>query len=234
MAERPIFVPATEVEGYVKQVNFEIPWAGGFAEVQKQKNIRALHNAAEKAGYFPLLEISSKSDVKAGRHLSAFHLKVLFEGEKIPLENAYQGSKVFEDGGPFTDLYRVEPRKAKRDPRLKESGPLIGFRFEGRDFPLKPMTVFYDWLYLRAIFPHREWLMKRITVDINYSGFTDIEFNPAKSINCQAKSCALFVALTREAKLESYMASPDIFVRNMAAHTPKTFDEWKQRRLKIV
>jgi hypothetical protein len=234
MAERPIFVPTAEDKGYVQQVNFDIPWAGGFAEVQKKKNVIALHNAAEKAGYAPLLEISSKSEVKAGRHLSAFHLKVSFEGGEIALENAFQGSKIFEGGGPFTDLYRVEPREAKRDPRLKESGPLIGFRFEGRDFPLSPKTVFYDWLYLRAIFPHREWLMKRITVDVAYAGFTDIEFNPAKSINCQAKSCALFVVLMREAKLENYMTSPDIFVREMTAHAPRTFDEWKQRRLKIA
>jgi hypothetical protein len=27
-----------------------------------------------------------------------------------------------------------------------------------------------------------------------YVGFTDIEFNPSKSINCQARSCALFVS----------------------------------------
>lgn len=234
MAERPIFIPTTEEAGYVKRLDFEIPWAGGFAEAQKQKNIRALHDAAQSAGYFPLLEISSKSDVKVGRHLSAFHLKVLFEGGEIPLENAYQGSKVFEDGGPFTDLYRVEPRHAKRDPRLRESGPLIGFRFEGLDFPLTPKTVFYDWLYLRAIFTHREWLMKRITVDVAYAGFTDIEFNPAKSINCQAKSCALFVVLMREEKLENYIASPDTFVQSMAAHVPATFDEWKQSRLKIA
>jgi hypothetical protein len=234
MAERPIFVPITEDGGYVRQVDFEIPWAGGFAEVQKQKNIRALHSAAEKGGYFPLLEISSKSDVKVGRHLSAFHLKVTLNGGEIPLENAYQGSKVFEDGGPFRDLYSLEPREAKRDPRLRASGPLVGFRFEGRDFPLDPKTVFYDWLYLRAIFPYREWVMKRITVDVEYAGFTDIEFNPAKSINCQAKSCALFVVLMREAKLETYMASPETFVLNMAAHTPRTFNEWKQRRLKIA
>ncbi|MDY6964058.1 MAG: hypothetical protein SV862_19430, partial [Pseudomonadota bacterium] len=83
MAVRPIFVPTTEAAGYVKQVDFEIPWAGGFAEVQKQKNVRALHKAAERAGYFPLLEISSKSEIKAGRHLSAFHLKVSFEGSQI-------------------------------------------------------------------------------------------------------------------------------------------------------
>lgn len=218
MAERPIFVPTSERDGYVKRLNFEIQWASGFAVVQKQKNIRALHNAAERAGYAPLLEISSKSDVKAGRHLSAFHLRVPFKDGSIPLENAFQGSKIFRDGGPFVDLYFVEPREAKRDPRLKDSGPLVGFLFEGINFPLNPTTVFYDWLYLRAVTPHRDWLMRRITVDVNYAGFTDIEFNPSKSVNCQAKSCALFVTLMREHKLETYTESPEFFVSKIAQH----------------
>ncbi|MGO7837065.1 DarT1-associated NADAR antitoxin family protein [Rhizobium johnstonii] len=218
MAERPVFVPTNEREGYVKQLDFNIAWAGGFAAVQKQKNIRSLHNAAERRGYAPLLEVSSKSDEKAGRHLSAFHLRVPFEDDSIPLENAFQGSKVFEDGGPFIDLYHVDPREAKRDARLKEAGRLVGFRFESTDFPLTPTTIFYDWLYLSAVLPYREWLMKRITSDVEYAGFTDIEFNPAKSVNCQAKSCALFVSLMRENKLEQYMASPEIFISSIEKH----------------
>ncbi|MEP1208645.1 MAG: hypothetical protein ABJM29_19770 [Rhizobiaceae bacterium] len=237
MAERPIFIPTSEQDGYVKQLNFEIPWAGGFAIVQKQKNIRSLHRAAEQAGYTPLLEISSKSNVKAGRHLSAFHLRLPFENGSISLENAFQGSKIFEHGGPFIDLYCKEPREAKRDFRLKESGRLLGFRFEGIDFPLKPMTVFYDWLYLRAVYPHREWLMKRLTKQVKYAGFTDIEFNPAKSLNCQAKSCALFVALMRESKLESYMHSSEFFINRIAQHTPDSRPQethWKQQQLNIV
>ena len=122
MAERPIFVPTTEKNGYVRRIDFDIPWAGGFAEVQKKKNIRSLHDAAKKAGFEPLLEVSSKSGEIAGRHLSAFHLVVMSKFGNMPLENAFQGSKVFERGGPYTDLFEVEPREAKRDPRLRESG----------------------------------------------------------------------------------------------------------------
>lgn len=51
MAERPIFIPTSEEDGYVRRIDFEIPWAGGFAEVQKKKNIRSLHDAAKAAGY---------------------------------------------------------------------------------------------------------------------------------------------------------------------------------------
>jgi hypothetical protein len=219
MAERPIFIPATEDEGYVKRLEFDIPWAGGFAEVQKKKNIRSLHEAAKKAGYVPLLEVSTRSEETAGRHLSAFHLRVMSSTGEMPLENAFQGSKVFERGGPYTDLYNVEPRVAKRDMRLRESGALIGFEFDGFEFPLKPITVFYDWLYLNAVFPHRAWLKNRVDGEMRYAGFTDIEFNPKKSVNCQAKSCALFVSLMRETKLEAYLETPEDFIAAMVSHS---------------
>ncbi|MCO5064310.1 MAG: hypothetical protein M9924_07810 [Rhizobiaceae bacterium] len=236
MAERPIFVPSSEDRGYVRRLDFDIPWAGGFAEVQKKKNIRSLHDAAKKAGYSPLLEVSSKSDEIAGRHLSAFHLRVMTHVGDMPLENAFQGSKVFEHGGPYTDLYDVDPREAKRDPRLRGSGALIGFRFEGFDFPLNPTTVFYDWLYLNAIFPHRLWLKNRIDGEVKYDGFTDISFNPSKSINCQAKSCALFVVLMREDKLERYLETPETFIAAMAAHSNPPVEHQshlKQARLRV-
>jgi hypothetical protein len=103
----------------------------------------------------------------------------------VPLECAFQGSKIFERGGPYTDLYAADVRDAKRDPRLHSSGRLVGFNFENLCFPLEPKTAFYDWLYLNALLPHRDWLTRLR----RFVGFTDIEFNPARSINCQARSC---------------------------------------------
>jgi hypothetical protein len=156
-----------------------------------------------------MLEISSKSEDKLGQHLSAFHLKVHEDrlGE-IRLEAAFQGSKVFEHGGPYTDLYPAEGREAKRDSRLQNSGQLTAFRFNNYSFPLEPKTTFYDWLYVSAIYPHREWLERLY----KYDAFSDIEFNPAKSINCQARSCALFVALMKEGLLQEAIGSPEGFV----------------------
>ena len=211
MAERPIFIPATETKQLVREIYFDLKWNPGFAEVQKKKNIKALHEAAAEGGYSPLLEISSKSETKLGRHLSAFHLKVKDDkGREMRLEAAFQGSKVFENGGPFTDLYGAEGKDAKRDPRLQQSGRLTGFRFSGYSFPLEPKTIFYDWIYVTAIYPHREWLRDNV---LSYAGFTDIEFNPAKSINCQARSCALFVSLMRNERLEESVFSPEAFIK---------------------
>jgi hypothetical protein len=207
MAERPVFIPLEGARELVKEAYFNITWNPGFASVQKKKNIDALHRAAALSGYAPLLEISTKSEHKLGQHLSAFHLKVRDVGTEITLESAFQGSKIFERGGPYTDLYRAEGRIAKRDPRLHESGRVTGFRFNGFSFPVEPKTVFYDWLYVNAIYPHREWLERLFA----YAGFTDIEFNPSKSINCQARSCALFVSLMRNKQLHQAVASPQEF-----------------------
>ena len=209
MAERPIFVPDEDAPGLVREIPFSIIWAGGFAPVQKKKNIKALHEAAADGGFPELLEISTKSDEKLGQRLSAFSL--MFHSEElgdIPLECAYQGSKVFEHGGPYTDLYNVDVRTAKRDPRLRESGRIVGFLFDGFNFPLEPKTVFYDWLYINTILTHRDWL-KRLE---KYTGFTDIEFNPSKSINCQARSCALFVSLMQMDLLDESIRSPKKFI----------------------
>jgi hypothetical protein len=76
MAERPAFIPLPGTRELVKEEYFTITWSPGFAPIQKKKNVIALHEAARRSGYSPLLEISSKSDEKVGQHLSAFHLRV--------------------------------------------------------------------------------------------------------------------------------------------------------------
>jgi hypothetical protein len=213
MAERPVYIPAPESPQLVEERFFTIKWSPGFALSQKEKNIVALHEAAKAGGLDPLLEISSKSSLKTGRHMSAFHITVdTKELGAIKLELAFQGSKVFERGGPFTDLYRKgekEIGEAKRDPRLKESGRLIGFRFEGVDFPTEPKTAFYDWLYCSFLSKHRDWAVSLY----KYAGFTDVEFNPHRSINCQARSAALFLSLMKRGQLDEALQSPCDFVR---------------------
>lgn len=216
MAERPIFVPAPDSDEFVKEIFFELTWNPGFADVQKKKNVRALHAAAAAGGFAPLLEISTKSDCERGRHMSAFHMTVPTKQHgRIKLELAFQGSKVFERGGPFTDLYTTGPKeigRAKRDPRLKESGPLVGFRFEGVEFPTEPKTVFYDWLYCSFLADYRDWAPKLYA----YAGFTDIEFNPRRSINCQARSAALFLSLMRRGELDESLQSPERFIETLS------------------
>jgi type I restriction enzyme M protein len=207
MAQRPVFV-ATDFGSFydVKMVDFV--YNGGFAVSQKQKNIVALHEGFKK-GYpeARVLEISSKSLQPLGVQLSAFNLMKFVPsiGKSIPVENVFQGGKVFTAGGPFTDLYDKTPKEAKRDERLRSSGGITGFYFEGENFPTKPMHAFYDWIYISALMENEE-LAEAIT---EFDAFTDIEFNPQKSINCQALSAALFVGLKRSGKLEGIKCFED-------------------------
>ena len=125
------------------------------------------------------------------------------------LECAYQGSKVFQYGGPFTDLFTVAPREAKNDIRLKKSGDLIGLEFMGKPYPLSPKNAFYDWLYFRSLFRHRRW----ISENTSYEGYTDIEFNPAKSVNCQARAFAEFMSLLERGELKDSVRDFDYFTK---------------------
>lgn len=195
MAQRPVFIPVKKAP-FVDVFMPEFVWNGGFAVSQKQKNITALHRAFEQR--FPerkVLEISSKSMQESGVQLSAFHLKkfVPTSGKSIPVECAFQGSKRFSAGGPYKDLYEASAKNAKGDPRLRQSGSLKSFIYEGKEFPLSPTTAFYDWLYINALLENPD-LAQSI---LQYDAFTDIEFNPGKSLNCQAQSAAMFLSLSR-------------------------------------
>ena len=195
MAKRPIFTPNFDECPYVDVVDIEFRWHSGFAKSQMQKSIASLHEATEKLGIAPILEISSKSMLPLGVSLSAFNLLLeIPNGQKINVECAYQGSKVFENGGPYHELYSVSSRAAKTDERLRNSGKLIAFNFCGEEFPTEPKTAFYDWLYMTALYQKKTDLVKELEV---FQGFSDIVFNPNRSINCQARAAALFVSLSK-------------------------------------
>ncbi len=230
MAERPVFIPVCQKDHLVEEINISFKWNPGFAPVQKKKNIMALHEATSKKGYAPLLEVSSKSENKLGQRLSAFSLKIKTDLGEISIESAFQGSKVFESGGPYTDLYTKSSREAKKDKRLKESGRLIGFDFMGNKWKLVPKTAFYDWLYITTLYPHREYLEKNL---FKYKGFTDIEFNPKKSINCQARTCALLVSLMKLNLLEYAISSQEAFIETISSDSfrKKHSIDLKQRYL---
>lgn len=194
MAKRPIFIPNFSGFPFVDSVDIEFRWYPGFSKSQLQKSIRSLHETAHKQGIAPILEISRKSASKLGVRLSAFNLPLeTANGQVTSVECAYQGSKIFENGGPYHDLYSVPSRAAKTDGRLRESGRLIAFNFCEEDFPIEPKTAFYDWLYLRALYQQKTDLLKELS---SFQGFSDIVFNPKRSLSCQARAAALFVSLS--------------------------------------
>lgn len=181
MAKRPAWTVET---GMIIRRDFEFGWNGGFAVSQKRKNINALHQSIETATGMKALEISSKGEVVLGSQLSAFNLR----SNGIYLENIFQSSKKYEHGGPYTDLLDVSPKEAKRDERHGASGRLTAFVKDGVEWPLEPRTAFYDYIYVSAV-------LENFGSGLDLSGyqwFTDIEFNPDKSINCQARAAAIY------------------------------------------
>lgn len=196
MSKRPVFEPETEGNNLVTKHIIEFTWYPGFAKEQKQKSLESLHVETKKnTNINTILEISTKSKESLGINASAFNIKIKTKkGLTASVESFYQGSKVFENGGPYKDLYECSSLDSKKDERLKSSGELIGFEFEETKWGLN--DHFYDWLYLNALLQN-----KNISDQIlNYDAFTDIEFNPKKSYNCQAYSAALY----KSAKLRRY------------------------------
>nr|MBC8551978.1 hypothetical protein [Candidatus Brocadiales bacterium] len=209
MAIRPIFVPRAGGSTLVDEIEIEFKWFPGFSVSQKHQSINSLHDGARRSSLDRVLEVSTKAPDPLGARYSAFKLKVAHDDcDFIPLECAFQGSKVFANGGPFTDLYFGTPIEAKKDPRLKISGKLEGFDYEGDFWGLLPRTAFYDFLYLNSL-KNGNNLLHSLQ---EYDGFSDIEFNPKKSINCQARSCALAVALELRGDLDLILSSKELFL----------------------
>jgi hypothetical protein len=219
MAQRPIFTPV-DSPPFSFERSLEFQWFPGLSTAQQRRSIAALHESASVVGIAPLLEISSKSTNSVGVRLSAFNLMVRFGDTTACVEAWFQGGKVFEHGGPFLEFLRMQGREIKVDERLRSSGRLREFRLGSEIWPLSPRTAFYDWLYLHALVQNPV-LSEQLH---RFSGFTDIAFNPGRSLNCQARSAALFVGLARAGRLDVIGQGRDAFVAEVYGHSEASAD----------
>jgi len=156
--------------------------------------------------------VSSESDDPLGAHISASNLAV--EDDRsylVPLNAAYQGSKVFTGGGPYTDIYLCSEQEIADDSRLVDSGNLAGFRFAGLEWGLKSGTMFYDWLTLQAV--HRNPKLRRGIR--RFKGFTDIGCRFDDDTVCHARSCALYVALLEKKLIDDVVADQNLFIETL-------------------
>lgn len=214
MAKRPIFV-AHNHSPFFTEIQTEFQYFSGFSLSQHQKSIQSLHN--EFVSVYPaykgkILEISTKSPIPLGRQLSAFNLTYKCKDDTYrPLEVVFQASKLFENGLQYFDLLDKSPFDVKHDQRLRGSGRIIEFRLDDTVFPTVPSTFFYDWLYTNAIYSNHD-LQNDL---LSYSAFSDIAFNPQRSINCQARSAAIVIGLICANKLDEAMSSPETFKRTV-------------------
>ena len=78
---------------------------------------------------------------------------------------------------------------------------MIGFKYNEVEYPISPVTAFYNWIYINAL------AKSELSDDVlKYDAFTDIEFNDKRALNCQARAAALYVAIVRR-KMENYFLS---------------------------
>ena len=211
MAERPVFI-VLEAFPFVKTETVEFVYYPGFSMKQMRKSIRSLHDSfvqrcPEYSGL--VLEISSKSETPPGVRLSAFNLLyTLSDGRKRTVESIFQSGKCFENGRQYTELLDMPSAEAKRFEALHTSGGVVRFRLENEWFPAKPLRFFYQWLYVNALHQNPD-LADEV---MRYRAFTDIAFNPRKSLNCQAGAAALYAALRASGNLEEALRSPESFL----------------------
>tara|TARA_B100000242_G_scaffold256863_1_gene200450 strand:+ start:1155 stop:1826 length:672 start_codon:yes stop_codon:yes gene_type:complete len=193
MSERPVFIPSKEDNKHVETINITFNWFSGFSVSQKRKSIKSLHQGIfNKTGIKEILEISTKSENELGVKSSAFNLRLKIGDVTGTVESIYQGSKIFKNGGPYCDIYSKSSYDAKKDERIKTSGELKEFSFQNETWGVN--ENFYDWLYLNALNQNIE-IKENL---LNFNAFTDIEFNPKKSYNCQAFSAALFCSFYKK------------------------------------
>ncbi len=209
MANRPYFSICEDGNSFYKEKSVDFEYFSGFSIVQKHKSISSLHESILKVKpNAKILEVSRKSENPLGNSLSAFNLLYEFDdGRKVPLENVFQSSKVFRNGGPYLELLNVTPVEAKRYEKLKTSGELTKFVLNGEEWPLEPKTMFYDYIYIKSLLSNKN-LCEQL---LNFDTFTDIEFNPKKSFNCQARSVAICVSLLKSRRIHDYLQDKDLF-----------------------
>ena len=209
MAKRPYFTISDTSDEFYKEYSCEFEFYTGFALSQKQKSVKSLHEQILKR--YPnrkILEVSRRSENSLGIALSAFNLKFLnIDNKEYPVECVFQSSKVFANGQQYCDLLYKTASEAKTDKRLKNSGPLIKFSLNGNDWELEPKTYFYDFIYISALYRNKE-VCKQL---LEFDTFTDIEFNPQKSFNCQARSVAIAVSLLKNNLIEKYLSDKNLF-----------------------
>ena len=211
---------------FVKQIQVDIPQykpevdlSEGKAKVDDiERSIKQFHaRMAEilRISEDEILEVSTASADELGRQLSAFNLKVRGKsGQELgTVESLYQGSKVFEKGGPYKDLYGKKSFEAKGDERLKKSGKLTGFDFGGRKFDAGQDHNFYNWLYLNSLVREMPDIGSQIG---KYKGFTDIYGKSGNAM--QSEAVAIASSLAKQGKLTpEFLADP----QNLRAETEK-------------
>ncbi len=209
MANRPVFV-CTDKFPWFKKVDITFTWNSGFSLAQKQKNINAIHEGyVTRFPDSPILEVSDKCELELGKQLSMNSLTMKSPDEQLfVVENLFYSAQVFEHGGPYLEFMTDSPQDWKTERRLRLSGPMIGYSLFDIDYPKHPQDIFFDYVYIRALMDNPD-LADAI---MDYEAFSDIEFNPERSLTCQARAAAMYVSLRKEDQLDQCVDFESFYV----------------------
>ena len=201
MAEKSVFISKTEYP-FFEEIYVNIDWFGGFAMSQKRKCQIGLHQNFLMA--YPdkkVLEISSTSLMSLGSRLSAMNLSKRTQKGLTTVESAFQSSRIYDDGmrtvGPFPAYLFLPGRECKKLVKEASKGMhSCRYEFDGMSFyaPAWHISQFYDFLYLNALLEPENEEVRELLIKEGYTAFTDLA---TKSLNCQARSAAIFVGLIR-------------------------------------
>ena len=201
MAEKSVFISKSEYP-FFEEVHVNIDWFGGFALSQKRKCQIGLHQNFLIA--YPdekILEISSSSLMSIGMKLSAMNLSKRTRKGLTTVESAFQSSRIYSDGlrtvGPFPEYLFLSGRECKKLVKEASKGMhSYRYEFDGLTFyaPAHHISQFYDFLYLNALLEPENKEVREKLLQEGYAAFTDLA---TKSLNCQARSAAIFVGLVR-------------------------------------
>lgn len=190
MAERHFW---TIVGDKIAKGLISFKWEPGLSLSQGRKSCTHLHHAIDFECDLLSLDISRASTTKLGASLSAFNL--MWKGRTV--ECWYQGSKVYSKAGPMHKLYNASSAEAKLNRKDSSLGTLVGFNLDGVEFPMKPRTVFYDYLYLNG-------LLEKFGDSLDLSAFT--AFTDIKAVTsidaCQARAVCEYKLLKELGKLD--------------------------------
>jgi hypothetical protein len=198
MATRTICFPISGYP-YCKEQPVTFTWIKG----SKRQNIRAVHDAVHTTDPdFSILEVSSASVQPEGEAVSSLRLLLHLDSvaQDVPISTVFEAAKVFEHGGPFTDLLTCEPPKVHKDTRLRTNGALLRYSLEGNEYPIEPYPdSFFEWLYCRALkqFPEKAAQLSR------YNAFSDIAAaaDSKKYYGDSSRAAAIYVGLAAAGKL---------------------------------
>lgn len=221
MAKRYIYYIGDDNKYHQELIDFK--WFPGLSKSQYKKSSSSLINVFNKKhsnDNLSVLEISTASNNHLGIKCSAFNLRVIASNSKVyTVEQIFQAAKYFDGDSDEVQekralqiLNKKSPYGAKKLTReLGQKQKLVKFRIEGKNYVTCPQTAFYNWVYVNVLYKHKE-LAEGIC---KYQGFSDIYFNPKRSINTQAEACARYVYLVKTGMLDHALESFDNFIRDV-------------------